>query len=209
MKTEPFTDSKCLTNSQRDSIKKMNIYLLGYMGCGKTSTAKRLASYSQRNFVDLDDCFEAAHGAIGEYFKKQGETAFREAERQLLHECGQLTDSIIALGGGTPCFGDNMDWLLRHGFTVYLKMNELALLQRLSNTRKKRPLLANLTDGEMLSFIGEQLKQRAPFYERAHLSYPGINVKTAELWREIECGIQLLTAKATSEATKTTNNQRN
>ena len=170
----------------------MNIYLLGYMGCGKNKIAKRLAAHTRRDFVDLDCRFENKYGNISDFFKQNGENAFRQAEQELLHESAQLTDSVIALGGGTPCFEDNMDWLLHHGFTVYLKMNELALLQRLRLAQKKRPLLENLSEGELLNFIGEQLMQRSPYYERAHLRYPGINVKTEDLWQQIQNGMQKL-----------------
>ena len=108
----------------------MNIYLMGYMGCGKTRAGRRLAAHSQRPFTDLDTLFEKRLGtSIPEYFRQHSEESFRQEERQMLHETAGLDNNIIALGGGTPCFEDNIDWIKSHGISVYLKMNELALCQ--------------------------------------------------------------------------------
>lgn len=164
----------------------MNIYILGYMGCGKSKVAKQLASYSHRNYVDLDSCFEKKFGKINDFFRQKGEPAFRQVERELLLESQNYENSIIALGGGTPCFENNMDWILQHGFSVYLKMNELALLQRLRFATVQRPMLENLSETELLEFIYNHLKERSPYYERADLSWSGINVHIADLWDKIE-----------------------
>lgn len=169
----------------------MNIYLLGYMGCGKSKTGRRLASHIQRPFLDLDSLLETRTGLrIDEFFARRSETEFRRAEAELLRETADGTDRIVSLGGGTPCFGDNMAWIKAHGFSVYLKMNELSLLQRLCSSPKKRPLLAGLSADGMLERICSQLPRREVFYLQADLVYSGINVDIDALWDSIRQALQ-------------------
>ena len=165
----------------------MNIYLLGYMGCGKTRTGRRLSAYAGRPFTDLDALFEQRHGlSIADYFQQHSEAAFRQEERQLLHETGRLKGHIIALGGGTPCFADNMAWIKGHGVSLYLEMNERMLFQRLSRSHKHRPLLAGMDPDQLLEQICRQLPQREPYYRQADVTWPGLDVELPPLWQRLQ-----------------------
>jgi shikimate kinase len=165
----------------------MNIYLIGYMGCGKTKTGRRLAAHAGCPFTDLDNLFESRFGiTIQDYFNRHPEEAFRKEERLLLHETAALEGHIIALGGGTPCFEDNMDWIKRHGVSVYLEMNELMLFQRLRCSHKIRPLLAGLDDDQLLDHICRQLPQRERYYRQADVAWPGLNVEIPPLWQRLQ-----------------------
>lgn len=169
----------------------MNIYLLGYMGCGKSKTGRRLASHIQRPFLDLDSLFESSAGMrIDDFFARYSEAEFRRMEAELLRKTADGTDTVVSLGGGTPCFGDNMEWIRSHGFSVYLKMNELSLLQRLCSSPKKRPLLAGLSADGMLERICSQLPQRETFYLQADLVYSGINVDIPALWERMRPALE-------------------
>lgn len=165
----------------------MNIYLMGYMGCGKTRAGRHLAAHSRRPFTDLDTLFETRLGtSIPEYFRHHSEEAFRQEERKMLHETAGLDNNIIALGGGTPCFEDNIDWIKSHGISVYLKMNELALFHRLSRSHKIRPLIAGMDANRLLEHICRQLPQRETYYSQADLTWPGTNVEIPALWQRLQ-----------------------
>ena len=165
----------------------MNIYLMGYMGCGKTRTGRRLSAYAGRPFTDLDTLFETSHGiTIADYFQHHSESEFRQEEQQLLHGTASLNNNIIALGGGTPCFADNMEWIKGHGISVFLEMNALMLFQRLRRSHKVRPLIAGMDDGRLLDHIGRQLPQREPYYRQADLTWPGFDVEIPPLWQRLQ-----------------------
>ena len=166
------------------------------MGCGKSKIGRRLASHIQHPFLDLDTLIETRVGMpIDDFFARYTETEFRHIEAELLRETAGNNNSIISLGGGTPCFENNMQWIKSHGFSIYLKMNELSLLQRLCSSPKKRPLLAGLNADEMLEHICNQLSERELFYLQADLVYSGINVNIDALWENIR---QTLNQKQTT-----------
>lgn len=144
------------------------IYLIGYMGCGKTTLGRSLAARCDIRFVDLDDYIEEQAGrSIREIFAEEGEARFRELERDALMRLGGMDDTVIACGGGTPCFGDNMDRMNEMGTTVHLVTTHGRLLERLKCGRGKRPLIATLDDEELSEFIKTQLEKRRPHYGRA------------------------------------------
>ena len=145
-----------------------NIYLVGFMGCGKSTIGRRLAAAGGYNFVDLDQrVCDLAGMTIPEIFASQGEEAFREWERKALEEVAQMERVVVATGGGAPCFGDNMDFLLRHGKAVYLKMTPRALQQRLLHARAVRPKIVGKGPEELLAYIEELLTEREPYYGKA------------------------------------------
>jgi shikimate kinase len=112
----------------------MKIYLIGFMGCGKTTVGKRLAARCGFPFVDTDELFEAKHNcSIGKYFEQYGEDLFRKEEAVVLKETASLENAVIAVGGGTPCFYGNIDWMLSQGICIYLEMPPKALYNRLKN----------------------------------------------------------------------------
>lgn len=142
------------------------------MGAGKSTMGKWLAQVMNLEFIDLDNFIEARqHKTIKEIFAEIGEEGFRQLERRSLEEVSQFEDVIISLGGGTPCFFDNMEVVNQAGTSVYLKPSEEVLLRRLSKGKHKRPLLAQKSDEEILQFMREQLAWREPFYLKAHITF--------------------------------------
>jgi len=146
------------------------IYLVGYMGAGKSTCAKRLANKFNWDFKDLDQLFESRYKiAITDFFEKYDESLFRRLERDLLQETNTLQNTIIATGGGTACFYSNMSWMNENGHTVYLQMSPSGLANRLIHAKKKRPLLSKKNPEELYNFVKDQLRQRAIFYSQAKI----------------------------------------
>lgn len=146
------------------------IFLIGYMGCGKSTLGKALARRCELDFIDLDDYIEARAGKkIREIFAEEGEEAFRDMERRMLREVSAdgKRDVVVACGGGTPCFAGNMELMQSRGLTVLLAASEERLFERLKRGRHKRPLIAALGDSELEEFVRKQLAARMPFYSRA------------------------------------------
>jgi len=155
----------------------MLIYLTGYMGSGKTTAGLKLAVKMGYAFADLDVMIENKFKiTISQFFSKYGEPAFRKVEREMLIETFSYSNTVIATGGGTPCFVDNMDIINKNGISVYIKIPEKALFQRLLNSKKKRPLLFGKTDEEILDYINHQMIVREPFYLKSCLSAEGIDI---------------------------------
>ncbi|SFG66205.1 shikimate kinase [Pedobacter insulae] len=147
----------------------MKVFLVGFMGCGKSTKAKQLASRLGCEVVDLDAVIVAKQGkSIAEYFAEHGESAFRKLEQETLQSYAYPENCIVATGGGLPCFFDNMEWMNANGKTVYLKMTPPQLVSRLHN-REKRPLLKGMDDEQLLAFIETKLTERNAFYNQAHL----------------------------------------
>ena len=151
------------------------IFICGFMGCGKTTQGKKLAKEMGYFFIDLDEYIANKFDKnITDLFKEIGETEFRIIESNALHEC--ITDNqktIIATGGGTPCFNNNMDLMKQSGKIIYLKMTALDLFARLFNAKGDRPLIKDKEDEDMLVYIENLLKTREVFYNQAHLISDG------------------------------------
>lgn len=148
------------------------IFLIGYMGCGKSTLGRNLSAATGIRFIDLDHYIEARfHRTIREIFAERGEDGFRELERKMLHEVADFEDIIVACGGGTPCFFDNMEYMNDHGITVMLDTSLDKLHSRLIRGRHKRPLIANKTDEELRLFIVEALQERMPHYNKAQIKF--------------------------------------
>ena len=128
------------------------------MGSGKTTAGKKLASLLGWSFIDLDKKIEEQSGnTISEIFSKYGENYFRDVESEVLKSLGSERNTIISTGGGTPCFGDNMEYMIRTGLTMYLKLTPGQLRSRLSQETNERPLLKDLNKEELLEFIKKKL----------------------------------------------------
>jgi len=146
----------------------MRFFLLGFMGTGKTYWGKLWASQHQLAFFDLDAEIERSEGlTIRSIFEKFGETHFREKEQQMLKSFGSKNDFILSTGGGTPCFYDNMEWMNNNGVTIYLQTAPEILKERLSLEKSHRPLIQNLDDTELISFIENNINKRNKFYTQA------------------------------------------
>jgi shikimate kinase len=146
----------------------MRLYLIGYMGSGKSRTGREAASKLNFLFTDLDDLFEERYKiSVLDFFEKYDENSFRKIERSLLQETALEDDMVIATGGGTPCFFDNMDFINKHGISIYLKPDFSQLVNRLKIVRKKRPLLKDLKMENFADYIRHQLAEREVFYTKA------------------------------------------
>ena len=142
--------------------------MIGYMGSGKTTLGRAFAKAARLQFIDLDWYIEERmHKTVSELFAERGESGFREVEKNMLHEVGEYEDVVIAAGGGTPCFFDNMEYMNRMGSTVFLDASTETLLRRLKIGKSKRPLLAGKTDDELRETIVGALEKRMPFYGMA------------------------------------------
>jgi shikimate kinase len=155
----------------------MKIFLIGFMGSGKTTFGRKLAACLGYVFFDLDHEIEAlVSQSIPEYFAEHGEESFRELEKRTLQERPYPEDCVVSCGGGTPCFYDNMDWMSQNGLTVYLDMSPAALAKRLEKGKHKRPLLKDLDEAGFMHFIEMKLTERLPFYSKARLIVSGIDI---------------------------------
>jgi len=144
------------------------IFLIGYMGAGKTTLGKALAHELNLSFVDLDWYTEERyHKSINALFNELGESKFRELEKKMLHEVSEFEEVIISTGGGTPCFFDNMEFMNSNGDTVYLNVSQEVLFLRLQLAKASRPLLRDKSDQELRAFIAEALNKREPCYKQA------------------------------------------
>jgi shikimate kinase len=156
---------------------KKNIYLIGFMASGKTVHGKRLASFLHYNFLDLDQLIESTENKkINEIFSIYGENYFRKIEKLALHQTFLLHNTVVSLGGGTPCFFDNMEEINKHGISLYLKANTGVLTARLKKNIGQRPLLANKNEIELEKYIKDTLSEREIFYSRSALSCDATNI---------------------------------
>lgn len=157
------------------------IYLIGYMGSGKTTLGKAFARAVNLQFIDLDWYIEERmHKTVRELFAERGENGFREVERNMLHEVGEFENVVVAAGGGTPCFFDNMAYMNRTGDTVFLNASGEALFRRLKVAKAKRPLLADKTDEELMETIRSGLANRMAFYSQAKHSFPSDRLESRD-----------------------------
>lgn len=150
----------------------MLFYLIGFMGSGKTYSGRRLAERLGIPFFDLDQLIEDAAGmSIPIIFKQYGEDYFRRLEQEALHATAELHAAVISTGGGAPCFFDNMDWMNRHGTSIYLRTPPEILARRLMPERAHRPLLQPYDEDTLPGFIESKLAERAYIYEQANIIY--------------------------------------
>jgi len=162
----------------------MRIYLIGYMGCGKSTLGKRLAKYLNLEFVDMDHYIEMRnHKSVPQIFAEEGELEFRKKERKALEELSEFSDIVIATGGGAPCFFDNMDLMNRTGATIYMNIDPAILADRLIHSKTERPLIKGKTQEELVVFIDEMLAKRRPFYSQAKykITEPNIDLEQVRL----------------------------
>jgi shikimate kinase len=168
------------------------IYIIGFMGSGKTTAGKKLASLLGWSFTDLDRKIEEYTGkTIPEIFSLNGEQYFREIEAQLLRDLKSCTNTIVSTGGGTPCHGDNMDFMLGNGLTLYLKLTPAQLYSRLSESKGDRPLINNLDSQELRSFIEAKLREREGWYTRSDIIVDGIDLNVNELLKVIQSTLKI------------------
>ena len=150
----------------------MIVVLMGYMGSGKSTVGKELATVLNYNFLDLDDyIIDKEKASVFDIFKTNGEIYFRKKETEYLKELIESSQNLVlALGGGTPCYGNNID-LLTHNVNIelfYLKLSIPLLTKRLFEERQKRPLISHLnSEDKLMEFIGKHLFERVQYYNQA------------------------------------------
>lgn len=160
-----------LSKSNTDQIINGNLFLIGFMGSGKSHWGKIWAEANQLAFLDLDTVIEEnADKTVADIFELNGEDHFRILEADALRDCADLQNTIIACGGGTPCFHENMQWMNEHGTTIYIACTSSEILARVLLEKEKRPLLKKLNQAELLFFIEQKVKERVPFYTQARLT---------------------------------------
>lgn len=146
------------------------IYIIGFMGCGKTTAGKKLAAALGWRYADLDNLIETETGKkIHEIFETSGETGFRETETRVLTTLNPDSDIVISTGGGTPCFNSNLEFMLKTGLTIYLKLTPGVLKSRLENSSTVRPLIQNIKKEDLEGYISEKLSEREKWYSRADM----------------------------------------
>lgn len=162
------------------------IFLIGFMGSGKTTVGKLLSHKMGFEFCDTDDIIvQNEKKSIAEIFKTEGESVFRELEENVIRQLEENKDDlVIATGGGLPCFNDLMDEINESGTTIYLKCNEEVIFDRLKNDTDKRPLLEKGSLTATYQFIRQKLNARAGTYESAHIIVDG-NGKPEKVVAEI------------------------
>jgi shikimate kinase len=164
----------------------MRIFLIGYMGSGKSTLGKRLAKHLNIQFVDMDHYIEERNcKTIPQIFEEEGENEFRKKEQKALKELSEFTDIVIATGGGAPCFFNNIDVMNQAGVTIYLNINPEILAERLISSKTERPLIKGKSRKELISFIDESLEKRHEFYSKALYQITKPDVDLDELMKMI------------------------
>jgi shikimate kinase len=167
------------------------IYIIGFMGSGKSTTGKKLASRLSWSFIDLDKRIEETAGIkIPEIFSEKGESFFRTIESETLRNLVSETNAVISTGGGTPCFDNNMDFMLGSGLTVYLRLTAAQLKNRLVNSSKARPLISNIGKDELEDYIHKKLNEREKWYTKAAITVDGYETDIPALYSQVKKWIQ-------------------
>lgn len=171
----------------------MNIILVGYMGSGKTTLGRKLASRLGLTFIDTDKRIgEEEDMTISEIFAHYGEAHFRELEKKLIIQLKKENNLLISTGGGMPCFNQLMKELNTMGTTIYLKRPAKELAERVLNSKKKRPLTDGKSKEELVTYMEEMLKNREQFYGQAHIiadreiqNITSLEMMVKAYWREV------------------------
>jgi shikimate kinase len=155
------------------------IFLVGFMASGKTTLGTAVARLCDRRFIDLDQAIEQDLAmSVSQIFKTHGEAFFRDAETRMLKRLAGAGGVIIGCGGGTPCFGSNMDIINSAGHSVWLTTDVDRLVERLRLTPGQRPLIDALADDELADYVRAKLAEREPFYSRAHDRFDSSRLET-------------------------------
>ncbi len=165
----------------------MRIFLIGYMGVGKSYWAKRLAHRWDIPLIDTDNEIAKQEGlSIVDIFKK-GEEYFRNTERLLLQKTlDKYRTFVMACGGGLPCFGDNMPLMKSFGTTVWLNLSKKIIYNRLQQEQENRPIIKKCNQQELMLFIEQHLKERIMYYAQADVIIDDENIAIDALSKTIE-----------------------
>ncbi|MCX8019552.1 MAG: shikimate kinase [Chitinophagaceae bacterium] len=149
----------------------MRIFLIGFMGSGKTYLGRIISEKLQFPFFDLDECIVSHTGKeLNTLFAEEGEEYFRQLEKEILHMITEShEDFVMACGGGTPCFFNNIEYMKQKGMTVWIDAPLPVLEERLLKEKNNRPLIRDLPDEQLMSFISRKYADRKIYYEQAHI----------------------------------------
>ena len=157
------------------------------MGAGKTTAARRLAQRLGWEVVDTDAMFEEKYKiSVNDFFNKYDEPLYRKLESEVLKETENLKNTVISTGGGTACYFDNMEWMNQHGLTVFLRISEKAVVDRLLHAKRKRPLAVGKSEEELIEFVAQHYTSRLPFYEQAQITVKSENLDVDGLMNTIK-----------------------
>lgn len=162
------------------------IYIVGFMGVGKTTLARKLGEHLGKSVIDLDHFIEERKfKTVPQLFTEHGEDGFRIIEQQMLKELSDFDDVIVSTGGGAPCFFDNMEVMNAAGVTVFIDLPPEIIAQRLLKSKTERPLIKGKTETELQDFIAERLNERRPFYGKSEIVVKPTNQTPEEVMHMI------------------------
>lgn len=165
----------------------MRIYLVGFMGCGKSTIGRALAKVINYQFIDLDEAIvKTTNKSINQVFKTYGEEIFREMEFSELCKTFKSDNIIVATGGGCATHNNAMDLINDNGLSIYIELSPKALWQRLLPNKSKRPLIIDFDSVQLLDYITLTLATREVYYKKAKIIYPGLSFKTDDLLKIID-----------------------
>jgi shikimate kinase len=161
----------------------MKIYLIGFMGSGKTHWGKQLSAKLGLPFYDLDTVIvEKEHRTVADIFEESGEEYFRYQEKEMLEAIvAEMESFILSCGGGTPCFFNNIEFMKKNGKVIWLNTSVDILKQRLLKERKTRPLISEVNDEELRRYIVKKLSERRMYYQQADVTVMEENTNLEEL----------------------------
>jgi len=164
----------------------MKIYLIGYMGSGKSTLGRGLAKALGISWLDLDTEIESRYKiSVPDFFSKYGEKAFRDVEHKVLNDITLISDIVVSTGGGAPCFYNNMELMNQSGLTIYLEATPALILTRIGPYAWKRPLFQKMDGSDILEKITEHLKSREIYYQQAQITIDATNPDIKELKNQI------------------------
>lgn len=159
----------------------MLIFLIGFMGAGKTTAGKKLATLLKYQFIDLDEMIERESGSSLLELFEVSQQHFRDIEAKVLRKIVSANNAVISVGGGAPCYHGNMDWMNLNGVTIYIRLTVGSLFHRLAPSKHKRPLIAKKNDVELMEFIITTLQDRLTFYKQAKYIIKGENLDVKDI----------------------------
>jgi shikimate kinase len=168
------------------------IFLTGFMCSGKTTGGKKLAALMKLEFIDLDQEIEKSSGkSVSAIFEEQGESQFRTLEEKTLEEILRKKENfVLALGGGTVCYANNLAKIMSKGLLIYIQLPEASLVQRIQSSRSGRPLVNGLNSEALQDYVKKKLAEREVFYQQAHITVNGLNLLPGKLPGRIQDAIR-------------------
>jgi shikimate kinase len=171
--------------------RKKCIYLIGFMGTGKSSIGSLLAAQLECTFIDTDSVIEAQEGmTIRQIFSKNGEAQFREMEKRVLIELTeeyQRDGFVMSTGGGMPCFSENLNYMKKNGILIYIKSTIDNITERVKES-EARPIIHRIEKtGDVKSGLEALLKERERYYLQADITVTNTKKdEAAEIAKKIQ-----------------------